>query len=225
MTRPAAAGSAPAKGTSYAISYLIDIVAPIAIYLVLHSLLGVDEFLALLIATVVTAANTAIGTVRRGRLDTVGVLVIIELVLSLGFVLITHSAQVLLFKPAVLIGVGALYGLFTCVRGKPLGYHTTMPMVAGGNVDRAVLYERFWNEDPKFRAKLRAMTAAWGIAFLIDSAVRFYYAINADITTAVVTPQLIEFGLIALAIVASATQVPYVKRLVEEADKANRSTR
>jgi hypothetical protein len=45
--------------------------------------------------------------------------------------------------------------------------------------------------------------------------VRFSYAINAEITTALVTPQLIEFGLIALAIVASATQVPSVKRLVE----------
>lgn len=206
-------GTRPRSAMSYGLSYVIDIAVPILLYVVLTEVFGIGEFWALVIGTVAAAATTAWSTLRRGHLDGIGVLIILELVASLAFVLIVRDARILLVKPAVLIALGAGYGLLTCFRGRPLGYQYGL-ISTGNHPERQRAWDTAWRTVPAFRARMRATTVVWAALFLLDAAIRVWFALHADLTTAIVDPQLIEIGLIVLAFVASLVNVPYTKKLM-----------
>src|SRR4051794_4517334 len=62
--------------------YLLDVVVPLVSYYALTSL-GLKPFWALVIGGALTAVNSIINTIRRGRIDNLGVLVIVEIILGL----------------------------------------------------------------------------------------------------------------------------------------------
>jgi hypothetical protein len=76
---------------------LLDIGAPIIVYFILHSL-GVGDVLALTMGGMITAINALVGTVRRRRLDSIGLLVVAEIALSIALLLITEDPRILLIN-------------------------------------------------------------------------------------------------------------------------------
>ena len=106
---------------------LIDIVAPIVVYFILHSL-GVGDVLALTIGGMVTAINALVGTVRRRRLDSIGLLVVAEIALSIALLLITQDPRILLIKPSFYVGFAAIYAFSTCLVGRPIGFESAKPI-------------------------------------------------------------------------------------------------
>lgn len=67
---------------------LLDVTIPVAGYYVL-SACGLDDFWALTIAGVATAVNAVVGTLRRRRLDALGMLVVLEIALSIALFFVT----------------------------------------------------------------------------------------------------------------------------------------
>jgi hypothetical protein len=65
---------------------LIDIGTPVIVYFILHTL-GVSNVLALSIGGMVTAINAVVGMVRHRRLDSIGLLVVAEITLSIVLLL------------------------------------------------------------------------------------------------------------------------------------------
>jgi hypothetical protein len=161
-------------------NFLISIVGPIGVYFLLHSAFRVSEVWSLTAGAGVAAANTVYGAIRRGRIDGISVLVMVELVISIILIVVTRSPRVLLLKPAVSIAVIGFYVLSTCIRGRPTAYQTTLPAIAQGDSAQAAAYERAWITSGEFRRRLRAISAIWGISFLIDAAAGFYFVITAS---------------------------------------------
>jgi hypothetical protein len=188
-------------------------VAPIAVYVLLHLVFGLANFSSLLAGAGVSGAVTIYGAIRRGRANTIGILVMIELAGSVILALLTHNPRVFLYKPAVMMGIGGLYLSFTCAIGRPVAYQTALPVISRGRTVRAAAYERAWNTSPEFRARLRIMTAGWAVALLFDAAIRVYFALTKPITEATIAPHIASVLLIGAALAIAAWQFRRIKRI------------
>ncbi|MFD2421168.1 VC0807 family protein [Amycolatopsis pigmentata] len=151
---------------------LLDLVLPIGGYFLLHGIGGLSDFWALTIAGSATGAYAAINTARRGKLDVLGLLVVLEVALSIGLLFTTRDPRIVLLKPSLYIAVAGGYTLVTCFIGRPLCYESGKPFVTKGDPDRLRAYELSWHRSDRFRRALRVVTAFWGVAFLADAVVR-----------------------------------------------------
>ena len=152
--------------------FVLDLVLPIAGYVLLHSVFGLSVFWALAIGGLATTVNAVITTVRRGKLDAFGGLVVIEVALSIALLFVSDDPRVLLLKPAFYVGVGGLYALGTLFVGRPLVYESGKPFATKGNPRLVDAYERCWDNSEQFRTAIRTVTAVWGVGFLLDAVLR-----------------------------------------------------
>ncbi|WP_328610814.1 hypothetical protein OG943_17360 [Amycolatopsis sp. NBC_00345] len=152
--------------------FLLDLVLPVAAYYLLHNGFGLSPFWALAVGGLATMVNAVVTTVRRGRLDAFGGLVVVEVALSLALLFVSDDPRVLLLKPAFYIAVGGLYALGTLVVGRPLVYESGKPFATKGEPRLVAAYERCWDTSARFRAAIRSVTVVWGAGFLLDAALR-----------------------------------------------------
>jgi len=196
---------------------LIDIGAPIIVYFILHSL-GVGDVLALTIGGMVTAINALVGTVRRRLLDSIGLLVVAEIALSIALLLITQDPRILLIKPSFYVGFAAIYTFATCLVGRPIGYESGKPFATKGDPERLAAYERAWECSPRFRRRERVITAGWGVAFLADALLRVLvvYSFSAhQVSESLLLSQVPGIVLISAALVFTRLQVPTIRTIVD----------
>jgi intracellular septation protein A len=196
---------------------LIDVGAPIIVYFILHYL-GVGDVLALTIGGMVTAINAVVGTVRRRRLDSIGLLVVAEIALSIALLLITEDPRILLIKPSFYVGFAAIYAFATCFVGQPIGYESAKPFATKGDPERLAAYERAWEFSPVFRRTERIITAGWGVAFLADAILRVVvvFSFSADqVSESLLLSQVPGIVLISAALVFTRLQVPTIRTIVD----------
>lgn len=195
---------------------VLDVVVPIAGYYLL-SALGVDDFWALTIAGLATAVYTGVSTVRRGRLDGVGTLVVIEIVLSLVLLVVTRDPRIVLLKPSFFTGVAGLYLLWTCLAGRPLTAETSRPFATKGDPELERACDRAWDDSPAFRREHQRLTAVWGVLFAVESVVRAVVVLHVNVSTAVwagAIPAIVAF---VLAMAYTATRRNILVRHIESA--------
>ncbi|HEY4452808.1 MAG TPA: VC0807 family protein [Pseudonocardiaceae bacterium] len=147
---------------------LLDVIVPIGGYFLLHAL-GMSDFWALTIAGAGTGVAAIVNTVRKRRLDSIGLLIVLEVALSVALLFLTRDPRILLLKPAFYTAVGGVFVLLTCVAGRPLVYETGKPFATKGDPVRLAAYEESWRESPRFRQVLTGVTVGWGIGFLLVS--------------------------------------------------------
>ena len=184
--------------------FLLDLIIPIGGYLVLRHVVGLSDFWALTIGGLATMVNAVVTTVRRGRLDSFGLLVVLEVALSVGLLFVSRDPRVLLLKPAFYVAVGGLWALATLRLGKPLAYESGKPFATKGDPVMLAAYERAFERSPRFRSALRAVTAAWGVAFLLDAVLRVvivYRLPPAKVDDSLLLSQVPLLALLVLAIV------------------------
>jgi hypothetical protein len=197
---------------------VFDLLAPVAVYFALHAV-GVGDFVALAAGGFVTGANTVVGTVRRRRLDGVGVLVVIEIAVSIGLLFVTGDPRVLLLKPVVYVGVGAIYMLASSFRGRPLTLEFSRLMAARGGAARLAAYDRAWDRSAQFRRAQRTIGVVWGIAFAAEAVLRTVVVLSfsvKQVPQALVWSQVPGVIVILLAMLVTRTQVPALGRAVDE---------
>jgi len=160
---------------------LIDLVAPVAIYYLLRAA-GASELLAVCIGALAPAGNIVYGLVRGKKVDKLAVFVLVLAAVGIAVSVIGGSAKAVLARESAFTGVAGIWCLATLVRGKPLTYFSVRPFVVRGNVQRDRAWDRAWEVSPTFRSILKAIAAAWGIMFVIDSAARLVvvYLLNVD---------------------------------------------
>jgi intracellular septation protein A len=98
---------------------LLDIAPPLVGYYGLRAL-GVSEYIALLIATVLAGIKVGHDAIKARRLDPFAGYLMLNFGLSLAVGLATHDARMLMVGDTLVGGIGALIFLGSCVIGKPL---------------------------------------------------------------------------------------------------------
>src|SRR4051794_4514539 len=106
--------------------YLLDIVAPLVSYYALTSM-GLSPFWALVIGGALTAVVSTVNTIRRGRLDNLGILVIVEIILGLTLDLTVHDARLTLARGSLFIALAGTWVLVNAFTGRPVTVDATKP--------------------------------------------------------------------------------------------------
>lgn len=193
---------------------LVDVVVPTASYYLLHAV-GVDDFWALTLAGVLTAGWATVATIRRGRLDSVGVLVVLEIVLSAVLFVVVRDPRIVLLKPSFFTAAAGAYLLWTCWTGRPMTLDTTRPFVLAGGPGREEAADAAWAHEPAFRREHYLVTAAWGVAWLVESVVRGVVVLQTDVATGVWASQIPGLVALVLCLGVGAKRGPVLRRHVE----------
>lgn len=196
-----------------ALPMLLDIVIPVAGYYVL-SACGLDDFWALTIAGAATAVNAVVGTVRRRRLDALGMLVVLEIALSIGLFFVTRDPRIVLLKPSFYTALAALFLFATCVTGRPFTLGTVRPMATRGDPALERAYDDAAAHSAGFRREHVLITAVWGVLWLAESVARVVVVLDVSVADGVLLSQLPGLVALVVGLVFSRLRVPALKRYV-----------
>jgi intracellular septation protein A len=186
-------GTTKAKGgrlRSISMIVIFDIAGPLAAYYALRSA-GLSAVTALLLSGVFPALGVTIGIVRHRRLDAVGALVLAGIAVGTVLGLLSHNARLLLVEgsvPTAVFGVVCLGSLWT---RRPLMYSFALEFT-GPDTAQGQEMTRLWQYDG-FRHVFRVITAAWGVAFLIEAALRVVIIYNTSTGTALASSKVTPF--------------------------------
>jgi hypothetical protein len=193
---------------------LLDLVIPTAGYFLLHWA-GLPDVWALTIAGSATGVNALVNTIRRGRLDALGLLIVAEIAASVALLVITEDPRLILARPAVYLAVAGVVNLVSCFAGRPLSYTAATPMATKGDPERAVAYEGAWHHSAELRNIHRKLTAWIGVAMLAYAVIRVLIIYSLSTGTAVLGQEIPGILLIALAVVLIRRRVPLLRRIVD----------
>ncbi len=156
----------------------------------------------------------AIGAIRNRRLDVVGALVLAGIVVGSVAGLASHSARLLLVEgsvPTAVFGVACLGSLWT---RRPLMFSFALEFT-GPDTAQGREMTRLWQYDG-YRRVIRIITAVWGVAFLLEAALRVVIVYNTSTGTALAASKVTPF---LWAAILSAWTVAYGARQKKKGER------
>ena len=169
---------------------ILYIAVPLGVYSLLRSA-GFSTVTALLLSGVFPAAGVIIGVIKDHRIDLVGALVLVGIVVGTVFGLISHNARLVLMEgsvPTVVFGVSCLGSLWTT---RPLMYGLALEFT-GPDTAKGREMISLWQYDG-FRQVFRVITAVWGAGFLLEAALRVVIVYNTSAGTALAVSNVTPF--------------------------------
>jgi hypothetical protein len=146
-----------------------DLGGPLLAYALLRSA-GVGAVAALVISGVLPALGIAIGALVDRRLDVLGVMVLAGLLVATVLGLTSHDARLYLLEGSVPSLVFALGCLLSLRLRRPLIYRLAVDLL-GPDTPKGRDVTAAWRY-PGFRRAFQVITVAWGIGYLVESAIR-----------------------------------------------------
>jgi hypothetical protein len=205
----------PPSGWSLLKPYLFDIVGPFFAYAMARAY-GAAGVWAMTAAGLAAAATTAINTLRRGKLDAVGGLVLAEIAASVAILILVRDPRLMLVRPSIYTAVAAAYFCCSAFSRQPLTYSGSRVMAAKGGPARIAAYERAWVNSDGFRRTHRFMTFAFGIGLAADSMLRVLIVYRFPIEKSSWLSNVPHVTAIVLMVAASAIAGRRFSRYVDE---------
>ena len=148
---------------------VFDLAGPLLAYSLLRSG-GMSTVAALIISGIFPALGIVTGALVDRRLDIIGVVVLAGLVVGTVAGLVSDNARLYLVEGAVPSLVFALACLASLRAAKPLIYRFAVELL-GPDTPKGREVVGAWRY-PGFRRAFQVITAAWGVAYLIEVAAR-----------------------------------------------------
>ena len=148
---------------------VFDLIGPLVTFSLLRSN-GMSTVAALIISGVFPALGIAIGALVDRRLDIIGVVVLAGLVVGTVLGLVSDNARLYLLEGAVPSLVFAVACLVSLRASKPLIYRFAVELI-GPDTPKGRDILGAWRY-PGFRRAFQVITAAWGVAYLVEVAAR-----------------------------------------------------
>ncbi|KFZ81279.1 hypothetical protein ED92_13420 [Amycolatopsis sp. MJM2582] len=172
-----------ARGRNPTLSLLLwDVALPLAAYYGLR-LAGQSEQISLLAGAGLAAARIAWVALRDRSFD--GFAALLAGVLGVGLVLslVTGDVKFLLLKESFATATAAIVLLLSCFSRTPM---MLVAVRAGSSAAKRAEIDRLGDEVPAFRRAFTRMSAVWGVALLLEAAVRvpLVYTLSADVMNA-----------------------------------------
>ncbi|WP_199435208.1 VC0807 family protein [Qaidamihabitans albus] len=147
---------------------LWDVGLPLAAYYGLR-LAGQDERVALLAGALLAALRLGWAAVRQRSFDGFAALLATVLGVGLALSFVTGDPRFLILKESFATGAAALIMLASCASHAPL---VLVAVRAGSGAAKRAEIDRLCAELPGFRRAFVRMTAVWGLALLLEAALR-----------------------------------------------------
>ena len=184
---PSPAGIRPA---ALAGVLLGDLIAPAGVYYA-ASALGAPVMLAVILGGVACLPRQAVGLARRGRLDGLGVAVLVVLAGSGLLSLLSGDARVLVVKDAIWPLAAGAVAAGSCLRGKPASFFILRPVLTQGRAENRPFWDQVWARGSAFRHCLRVLTAGWAVILLAAGAAELLLAGSLPLSAAAAVPAVV----------------------------------
>ncbi|WP_330288167.1 VC0807 family protein [Streptomyces sp. NBC_00576] len=149
---------------------VFNIAGPILLYGYLTDH-GWSKAHALMLASLLPLGEISVVYALRRQIDDFGVFTLITMGLTLVSMVAFNSARAILIKDSLLIGIIGLGILLTLVMARPFAYYMGRKFATDGTEASRAWWESLWRYDG-FRRTQRTITIVWGVAFVVEAAVR-----------------------------------------------------
>jgi hypothetical protein len=185
-----------------ALPYLLDFLVPLAAYYALTSA-GLSSFWSLTIGGALTGVISVATTVRRGKLDGLGLLVIAEIALGLVLIATTRDPRLVLARSSLYLALAGIWVLASAVTGRPVTTNTSKAFAARSDGENGIAAVDWLaaNSAPFLRIH-RRLSALWGGMFLLYAVVRVIIIYSTSVSRAVSIseiPGIVAIGICLLA--------------------------
>jgi uncharacterized membrane protein len=201
---------------------VFDIAGPLALFYWLSGN-GFSTVNALILSGLLPACNIGLGIVRHRRLDAIGALILMGIVVGTVAGLLSGSAHVVLLDgiiPTAVFGFVCLGSLWST---RPLMFRFAIEMM-GADTPNGRDFADKWRY-AEFRRAFQITTIVWGVAFLVEAVMQLVIiqVASADVakTTSNVLP-LIVIGLVVVWNIAYGKRGQRRGQLAEAAARARR---
>ncbi|MEY9841490.1 VC0807 family protein [Streptacidiphilus sp. EB103A] len=158
-----------------ALLLLADVALPIGAYYGLRAA-GLSIYTALIVSTLVPLLSALLQYRRERRLDGMAAYVGAVMLLALAASLVSGSTRFMLAKDGWVTGVAGLWFLWTVRSRRPLAFVGARPFLEGRFRSDGTSWDVLWQDSARFRRIWRVSTAIWGVAMILDGAVRVLMA-------------------------------------------------
>ncbi|MYT32519.1 MULTISPECIES: VC0807 family protein [unclassified Streptomyces] len=206
---------------------VLELIVSIAGYYCLRAF-GIGVIWSLAIPGIVVGLIALGSTVRRRKIDAMGILVLLELAATLGLSFTTGDVRIAACRQPLYVLIGGAFCLCTLLAARPLTATFIGSAATFGDPVRARAFEMAWQESPDYRRAQRVMTTAVGSIMVVDSVLRIlviyvFPATRIDLSlllsngAGIVMFVLIGFVARALVMPARRIVLDYVEQLKAEA--------
>jgi hypothetical protein len=175
----------------------LDIALPWLAVQLLTRTFGFTDLVAIAIAAAFPVVSVAGTALRRGRVELIGIMVLVALIGGLAVAFATHDVRFALMRAvpgATLIGVACLISL---VSRAPLMFFIARQFTAGDDPAKIAAWNERFSHNTGFRRAMRVLTLVWGLAFLAKAALWTISVLVLPTTAALLTGPVIGFGTFA----------------------------
>src|SRR6476660_3476112 len=169
---------------------VFDLGGPLLAYSLLRSA-GMSAVAALVISGVLPALGIGISALADRRLDVIGIVVLAGLLAGTLLGLTSHNARLYLLEGSVPSAVFALGCLLSLRLRRPLIFRLAVELL-GPDTRKGRDVAAAWRY-PGFRRAFRMITVAWGIAYLVEAAIRVAIVVTTSTEIALVCSKLIPY--------------------------------
>jgi hypothetical protein len=155
---------------------LVELALPLGGYYGLRAA-GANPWLALIAPAVLTVGFLAYTAIRQRRVDRVALFTLAMIVVGTAVSLMTGDPRTLLVRDSWLFGAVGLWMLATVFTQHPFIRSTSRTIVTVKVGEQGYRqWDARWDNDFRFRHRLRVLTAVWGMGFTFDALVRVLLA-------------------------------------------------
>jgi hypothetical protein len=199
------------------LSGMLEIALSVGGYYLLRAF-DIGVFWALTVPALAVALVTTVVTVRRRRIDLVGLLVLCEIAVTITVSLATLSPLVAALREAAYILIAGVFCLVTLVYRTPLAHTSTTSIATFGDPKRERAFERAWREIPEYRLSQRLLTASIGLIMVATSISKASILLSASgdgIAHAVDLCNILTFVMLATLVVVSGILIQRPRKIIE----------
>jgi hypothetical protein len=154
-----------------------------------------DETGALIASAVPPIAWSLIELARFRRVDTLSVMVVAGIVLSIAAMALGGSPRMLLLRESLVSGAVGVVFLLSLPMRRPLIFFLARATVAREMEGGAARFEALWRERPALVSAMRLMTLVWGVGLTGETALRAWMALTWPIERFLVVSPFIGYGI------------------------------
>ena len=198
---------------------IFDVGGPLAAFALLRNPGGLSTVLALVLSGILPAVGVAVTAIGFRRLDIFGTMVLAGILLGSALGLTTHDARLYLAEGSVPTLAFSIACLVSLRMRQPLIYRIALELLgADSKKGREIIGA--W-QYPGFRRAFRTITAAWGIAYIFEAAIRLVIAETTSTSIALVSSKVAPY---TFAAVLAAWTLVYGERRKKQAIQAGTAT-
>ena len=203
-TRPPGQVSSAVGGTNRWVGLakilVIDVAGPLLTYSLLKAN-GMSDVLALVLSGILPALGVLNDWVRHHSLGVIGVVVLSGFALGVVLAAATHNTRAVLLEGAVPTAVFAVACLASLRAQRPLIFRLAQAAMGGPTAEPGRRFDQRYQQQPGMRRYFRVVTIAWGVAYLVEAAVKIVVTQTTSTGFAFTVSRLLAYPVAAILVV------------------------